>query len=478
MVRYFGHKHFAMAGAAVLLVVALTLLFGTRSPAASPKLPASAGGVTLALVPRAGVGRGAMIEAKEGDWLLESDRVRIVVAGDAPGAERQLRFGAILDATVRDFAQDNLTELRPRLEIAGAEVALRTMSVRPVLDGERPYLRLLQTSRDGRLSLTTDITVHPGEPRVGLVTRVVNMTEQSVGRLSVGDRSRWPGANTFAPYLGYVKFASRAKSLWLGREGRSVSYTLTFLGEAPETAFRFDRVGPTGQTSMMPAQALPANGEREYRRMLLITPGGLHNAAAAAWQSIGIAVGSVGGVLRPLPAWATVEALDSAQRVLLAVNATPDGRFDLSLPAGDYRLLLRAPGGEQTENVRIVGNAQLESLLEPPEPARLELAATDELQNPLPTRWIIRGLTPTKDPDFGALERAEGAKNIVYARAGRAEVGIPAGRYRVVATHGPEYSIYTTELTIAPGGRQHLQAALSRVVDTKGYVACDFHLHA
>jgi hypothetical protein len=437
--------------------------------------------VTLSHVPRAGVGKGAMIEAKEGDWLLESDRVRIVVGGDGPGAERQLRFGAILDATVRDFAHDNLADLRPRVEIAGTEVPLRTVSVRPVLDGERPYLRLVQSSRDGRLTLmtlTTDITVHPGEPRVGLVTRIVNTTDQLVRGVAIGDRSRWPGAATFAPRLGYVKFASRSKALWLGREGRSVSYALSFLGESLETAFRFDRVGPTGQTSMERARDLPANAEREYRRALLVAAGGLHQAAAAAWQSMGVSVGGVGGVLRPVPAWATVEALDASQRVMLAVNATADGRFDLALPAGDYRLLLRSPGGEHSENVRIMANAQLESTLAPPEPARLLLRATDEWLNPLPTRWVIRGLAPTKDPDFGALERAEGAKNVVYARAGQAEAGIPAGRYRIVATHGPEHSIYTTDLAIAPGAQQTLDAQLARVVDTTGYIACDFHLHA
>jgi hypothetical protein len=173
-----------------------------------------------------------------------------------------------------------------------------------------------------------------------------------------------------------------------------------------------------------------------------------------------------------------VEALDAAQRVILTVNAALDGRFDLALPAGDYRLLLRSPGGEQTENVRIVSNAQLDSALVPPEPARLTLKATDEWLNPLPTRWVIRGLAPTKDPDFGALERADGAKNIVYAREGRAVVGIPAGRYRIVATHGPEYTIHTTELTITPGARMSLQGQLARVVDTTGYIACDFHLHA
>src|SRR5262249_14420830 len=61
---------------------------------------------------------------------------------------------------------------------------------------------------------------------------------------------------------------------------------------------------------------------------------------------------------------------------------------------------------------------------------------------------------------------------------GRAEVSLPAGRYRVVATHGPEYSIYDQELSIGAHERATIHAELARVVDTTGYVACDFHVHA
>jgi hypothetical protein len=57
-------------------------------------------------------------------------------------------------------------------------------------------------------------------------------------------------------------------------------------------------------------------------------------------------------------------------------------------------------------------------------------------------------------------------------------VGLPAGRYRVTATHGPEYSIYDRELKVGSRENLTLHASLTRVVDTAGYIACDFHLHA
>src|SRR5687768_17401342 len=102
----------ALAGATALGVGLLAMFFGAQSPAELPKLPARGAGVTLSQIARA-PRAGALIAASDGDWLLESDRVRLVVGADAPGAERQLRFGAIIDATVKDFADDILTDLRP-----------------------------------------------------------------------------------------------------------------------------------------------------------------------------------------------------------------------------------------------------------------------------------------------------------------------------------------------------------------------------
>lgn len=471
-------RSLAAGGALAAGVTALSLFFGTRSPAALPALPASGGGVTLSRISRVGVGRGAAVEASEGDWLLESDSVRLVLGADAPSAERQLRFGSIIDATVQNFSDDSLTDLKPRLEVAGAELPLRTESIRPVLEGTRPALRLLQSSRDGRLSLTTDISIRPGRPVIDLLTRVENVSEQKVSGLSLGDRSRWLGAPTFAPRLGYVKYAGHAKAPWVGREGREVSYALAFLDGPAEVTFRFDRVGSIGQTSMWGPFELAPGAVRTYWRGLIVGKGGLHRAAAEAWQSLGTPVGHVRGLLRPAPAWATVDALDASGRPALSVTVAPDGRYDLALPTGKYRLLLRAPGGEQEQPVEIRAGQSVAGALVPPEPARLLLEVLDSHQTPLPSRWMIRGLAPTKDPEFGPSERATGAKNMVFAKAGRAEVSLPAGRYRIVATHGPEYSIYDQELSIGAHERATVHAELSRVIDTAGYVACDFHVHA
>ena len=53
------------------------------------------------------------------------------------------------------------------------------------------------------------------------------------------------------------------------------------------------------------------------------------------------------------------------------------------------------------------------------------------------------------------------------------------GTYYFVFTHGPEYSTYETEVTVAAGGTVSLDnIILKHVVKTPGFVSADFHIHA
>ena len=57
-------------------------------------------------------------------------------------------------------------------------------------------------------------------------------------------------------------------------------------------------------------------------------------------------------------------------------------------------------------------------------------------------------------------------------------VPLPTGRYRILVTHGPEYTIDERALEITAGSNQKLELALRHVIDTPGLVGCDLHVHA
>lgn len=71
-----------------------------------------------------------------------------------------------------------------------------------------------------------------------------------------------------------------------------------------------------------------------------------------------------------------------------------------------------------------------------------------------------------------------GAEVARYVALDATDHVLPPGEYLVTVSHGHEYDIIQETITIADGGSSALTGDLSRVVDTTGWVAGDFHLHS
>lgn len=440
-------------------------------------LPVSGGGVTIRWAPRQGPGLRAASDAAA-DFLVESDRLRLVIGNDG-SRERHQRYGALLDLGVERDPNDELLELRTVLYVAGNQVPLRTLGIDVGKAGERPVLAVEEASRDGRFELRTEYELAPGLDYVEIVSTVTNLGVRSVSGVQLGDRGRWPGSAAFAPRLGHVQLATRADVPWLARAGKRLSYGLVFPDHPAHTSFLFDVVGPTGEVALGPSNDLQPRGTREHRRQaIVVAQGGLGKVAEIAWQRLGRKLGYARGKLAPPQAWATISARHPDGRVVLSVTADADGSYELPLPAGEYRFVLQAPGGGDEEVVSVGEGARVGLRLVPPRPGTLSYSITDELQQPLPGRLVIRGVPPTGNPELVPGPGEAGSKNMLYSLTGTGSVQLPAGRYDVLATRGPEYSLARQELEVSAELGAAFRAELTRVVDTSGYLAADFHLHA
>lgn len=80
--------------------------------------------------------------------------------------------------------------------------------------------------------------------------------------------------------------------------------------------------------------------------------------------------------------------------------------------------------------------------------------------------------------DLGPDSSANGAKDSVVLRDGDAIVPLPNGQYRVIVTHGPEWSLHDETVEVTETFRPDVVAALTQVVDPGDYVGCDLHVHA
>jgi len=444
-----------------------------------PRFPLRGAGVTLWRVGEEGLPPGGAVQGMAGDWVLESDRVRLVVAGlsDKPGRRRLA--GAVIDAVAGTFPADELRAWQVLVLQEGHELPLQARAILPVTRHQRPAVRVEHLVKKERLLVLTEVQVRPGRPYTEVRTRVTNQGATPARGLRIADRVAWPGSFCFAPGLGWVEAETRGPVRWFAREGRALSYALAFPAGEVGVHFRFEPHGPYDQLATSQPFDLAPGEARTVVRRLVVVRGGLAHLAAAAWPAAGIPVRPVSGTVQPPPSRGRVNALDIQGRMILSAGLSPDGRFSLALPRGRYRLVAHGPGGQDTEEVDLRTRADLSGLvLTPPLPGKLRYRITDAAGQTMPARLVVRGIEPHRDPHFGADHMAHGARNILHSHGGEGEAELPAGRFQVTVTRGPEYSIVSREVVVRAEQGVALRVSLEREVDTSGWIAADLHLHA
>jgi len=455
---------------------------GTARPAVrvEPPLPFRRGGVTVSRIPAGGLAGGSKEDGGRDDLLVQNGRISFVLGAIPAGTpERRTRYGALLDVAFKDFEVDEISELRPVARRAGKWLSLSVTAVNVETEGRYPYLSVEQASKDGLLRMRTEFRAAPGASKIELLTRFENASTELVHALELGERTRWPGAPTFAPRVGFPKMASKAEVPWLARRGRRLSYGLAFPQGPVEAQFFFDRIGQVGQETLFRWGDLAPGSSATYRRELLVEQGDLGAVAAGVFRALGRKVGRIEGRLTPAPAWALIEARYPDGKPALAVRSDASGNYSLPLPAGDYEVVLRAPGGEHQVDVSLRAEGQsVNPNLIAPEPGRLHYVITDEDGAALPARMVLRGISPTRDPELAPFDPGGGAKNIVFSRTGEGQIELPPGRYRIVVTRGPEYAVVDQEIELDGQSGAAIRAELVRTVETPGWIACDFHVHA
>lgn len=189
---------------------------------------------------------------------------------------------------------------------------------------------------------------------------------------------------------------------------------------------------------------------------------------------------------------AGLHVFDDAGTPITFVRPDADGRFSFRLPDADSkRYELRAQVGDEVRAIRRL-------------PAQRDGGAIDagqigtgptallELPQGEPVRLIFAGVPPTRDPVLGAdaldfligdvrVPSSTESKDLSLAGvpSDPKVLRLPPGRYRVLATRGPEWSIGEATVDLAPGARVPLEIDLPiRVVEAPGRVSADFHVHA
>jgi hypothetical protein len=108
---------------------------------------------------------------------------------------------------------------------------------------------------------------------------------------------------------------------------------------------------------------------------------------------------------------------------------------------------------------------------------RVKINVSEE-RSSSPARITIVDENGTLAPIFAHLDQLVAARpGVVYTATGSAELGLLPGKYRMYATRGPEYSLGEKSLTLRSKESREIRLSLTREVPTKGWAACDTHIH-
>ena len=252
------------------------------------------------------------------------------------------------------------------------------------------------------------------------------------------------------------------------RGGLGVSATTE--GDDPATPMRFV------VTSPMQKLEGPAEATTDLRVAL-------GTSSMSIWKNlydtVRIPTARVRGVVTGTSERAQVFGLDAEGSPQVRLRADQDGRFEAEVPLTVVQWYAALDAARTSAPTNYVPGTGYDLRLDVSPGGEIRVHVVDgETGGPLTARLIVHGIDGTLDPTFGPDYRASGAGPIIDALRGDVLTPLPAGRYRVAATKGLEWSIDTKIVDVVPGHALAVTLAPRHVVPTPGAVGCDLHVHA
>ena len=190
-------------------------------------------------------------------------------------------------------------------------------------------------------------------------------------------------------------------------------------------------------------------------------------------------IGRVSGVVTGSKERAHVVALDEEGRPQVRAMVDGQGRFVIDAPATAVQWYAALEAVHTSAPVRFLPGTPWDLRLDVSAGGELRVKIFDvDTKAPLVARLNVKGIEGTLDPTFGPDYRASGAGPLMDVLEGEVATPLPAGKYRVLATKGMEYSIDAEVVEIVSGKAKAIELGLRHVVPTPGVVGCDLHVHA
>lgn len=163
--------------------------------------------------------------------------------------------------------------------------------------------------------------------------------------------------------------------------------------------------------------------------------------------------------------------------------AADQDTFRTTLPSGMYTAFVNFFPSRVEKQFQVAAREAIQiGLTEPPQ-GTVQVCIQDRKGRYVPGKVTFIGMHPTASPYFepdNPIETGRGwetFKNSRFPGASGENITLPVGTYLIYASRGPEYSIDQKILEVLKNSQHSLTLNIDRVLDTKGLISLDPHLH-
>lgn len=443
---------------------------------------------------------GPFAIGRTGDYLLENDEIAVVIDQLGRGSGFAESGGNIVDAADAQARRDELGQMFTSFGAPSRQAIYEAIASGVDPKGTAWIEVRGHELHEEQLRVTTRYELAAGQRSLVISTELENKKGAPIDSLSLGDSIQWGLAEKFAPGQA-LDFRGEVTAPYLGGAGRQVAYGIVPAPHAPEPApaAGFSSTSAATSSNLRFAQDVSlAPGQRAgYQRVLVVGPRG--DSLGVVTEMFFLQGGAPGGV--------EVELVDPAGARL----APPEGGrilLDPAAPAGQAAAGASLPGSAApplwiqigSDMVKAGANAAAELppgrylvgfegagrlakakvpvSIEPGKLAKISLAVSAAGAARVSLRAREGGssrASPGKVQIFAAASGARVRAPVLIKGGGAAEIPIVEGRYRVVASRGPEFSMAEQTIDVASGSTTAVELTLDRVVATPGFIGCDLH---
>ena len=413
---------------------------------------------------------GRMAAGRTGDYLLENSKIRVIIRGPGHGLYLYGTTGGAMIDAAQHGADDLLQEIVPLVEFntgifeeivvveAGddgpAELVVRGVAV------PTPLFEWALGTEAAQVTIEQHYRLAPDDIAVAIETRVYSAPDSTIDEtefgiidvLFFGGRidHRIAGAEDGAP-----------RGPFLASTGSSTSYGIVFDRSTSPVVSLLEIV--FFKLLLHPAITVDVDSLTRY---FVIGDGSFSSVVDRAWQLYGEETATVSGSSSPQ---VDIVARTESGSVATIARTSDDGSFAFDLPLGTYTLSAEASDRLPGPSTELSLSAPVTDLsLQAGDSGAITLSATADTA-PSVARVAISGVG-----ESAGIERLQ-----YTAPDGSLSVGVPPGTYNVTVSKGMEYDAFSAaDVVVAANDQVALQAALTRVLATEGWISVDPHMHS